>query len=210
MNQLEIYKPEQQQAFKTIRDLLKREPNPAIVKINTMAKGAKYLPIGEVETLLDDIFMGLWSTENFRWQVIANEIVGSLDLVVIHPATGRELRRTGAGAVMIQIQSGKPMVVENKITNTLTKDFPHLKAECLKNAAKSIGEALGRNLNRQVEDHQPLEYMIGQLNEDVAECVRLLETAKITDDARAKVLKRINKANPKELTKVIEYLRGKQ
>jgi hypothetical protein len=42
----------------------------------------------------------------------------------------------------------KPSDVDAKIKNTLVKDFPHLKAECIKNAAKSLGKYFGRDLNR--------------------------------------------------------------
>ena len=57
---------------------------------------AKTLTISHVEMTLDEYFFGLWSTENFKWSVIQNEVVGSLDLIVVHPMNGMFIRRTGA------------------------------------------------------------------------------------------------------------------
>ncbi len=45
------------------------------------------LVVSHVETTLDEMFFGHWRTENFKWERMANEVVGSLDLVVIHPIT---------------------------------------------------------------------------------------------------------------------------
>jgi hypothetical protein len=84
------------------------------------------------------------------------------------------LEKYGAGSVVIQQdawlrddegrfvlnernekQKHKPKLsdVDAKITNTLVKDYPHLKAECIKNAAKSFGKWFGRDLNRNDVDH---------------------------------------------------------
>ena len=129
--------------------LLNTEPKENQIKINSQAKNSKYLSINYIERLLDEHYNGLWQTSNFRWQVIANEIVGSIDLQVYHPILQNWITRTGSASVMILTASGMPAVVENKIKNTLVKDFPHLKSECIKNAAKGLGVAFGRNLNRQ-------------------------------------------------------------
>ncbi|KUY20860.1 Uncharacterised protein [Elizabethkingia miricola] len=57
---------------------------------------AKTINISHIEMTLDEMFFGAWSTENFKWTVIQNEVVGSLDLVVLHPSSGMLLRRVGA------------------------------------------------------------------------------------------------------------------
>ena len=56
---------------------------------NTPDNKAKTLTISHVEMTLDEYFFGLWSTENFKWSVIQNEVVGSLDLIVVHPMNGK-------------------------------------------------------------------------------------------------------------------------
>lgn len=126
---------------------------------------AKTLVISHVEMTLDEYFFGLWSTENFKWSVIQKEVVGSLDLVVCHPVNGMMIRRTGAASIIIQvdrvpedIKSNQKLKnewalnVSNKKSNALDMGFPKLKAECLKNAAQSLGKLFGRDLNRKVAD----------------------------------------------------------
>ena len=125
---------------------------------NKFANDSLYVPISVLEMQLDEFFFGLWSIENFTYLPVANEIVGSLDLKVFHPVHKTWITRTGAGAVQIQMKSkakggsGDITEIRDKIVNTLTKDFPHLKAECLRNACKSLGKVFGRDLNRDFED----------------------------------------------------------
>ena len=121
---------------------------PKKIKTNQLARGAKYVPIGEVEKTLDELYLGLWSTENFNYQVVANEIVGSIDVKVFHPITQTWITRTGAAAVQIMVAAGTAAEMKNKIKNALETGFPKLKAECVKNAARSLGVIFGRNLNR--------------------------------------------------------------
>ena len=128
--------------------LLQKKPTKAQIKINEQARNSKYMPIGVVEGKLDEIYNGLWQTKNFRFEVVVNEIIGSIELHVFIEDKGW-LVREGCGSVPIQMKSGSGVTqVEQKIKNTLVKDFPHLKSECLKNAAKSLGVAFGRDLNR--------------------------------------------------------------
>ena len=131
---------------------LSAEPIPSEVKINKFANNAKYMHISAVESKLDYVFHGLWKVTNFEYSVVANEIIGSLQLHVFHPVAGVWIERTGAASTVIQCKAGTSIGIENKITNTLTKDFPKLKTECIRNAAKSLGRVFGRNLNREFED----------------------------------------------------------
>lgn len=143
-----------------------RKPNPENIKKNIFANNADFLPVSFVEMELDECFFGMWQTENFRSQLIANEMVGQLDLKVFHPVAKCWMTRTGVASV--QIQQKKDTTIDtiglNKIKNTLVKDYPHLKAECLKNAAKSFGKRFGRDLNRKdVDMYNPL---ISEDNDD--------------------------------------------
>jgi len=134
--------------------LLSTPPKKTEVSTNPRANNAKYVAIGTVEGKLDKIFSGLWQTKNFNTRVVANEIVGEIDLGIFHPVAKIWLWRTGAGAVPIQQTKGSSVTdgLATKIKNTLTKDYPHLKAECIKNAAKSFGPTFGRDLNRKNDD----------------------------------------------------------
>lgn len=137
---------------------LQTNPNPKEVKKNKFANNSKYLPISFLEMTLDEVFFGLWQTKNFTTKVIANEIAGELEVWYFHPVAKTWMCRIGAAAVQIQYRSvekggsGDITNIADKITNTLTKDYPHLKAECFRNACLSIGKSFGRDLNREFED----------------------------------------------------------
>jgi hypothetical protein len=138
--------------------ILHREPDPAEVLINKYAANTKYLPISYVEMSLDEIFFGLWETTDFRWQIVGNEIVGSITLRVYHPTEKIWITRIGAAATMIRQISGAGITeIEKKIHNACELDFPHLKSDCVTNAAKSLGKMFGRDLNRKFFDqYRPL------------------------------------------------------
>jgi len=117
------------------------------------AQGFDSLPISFLEHELDQIYMGLWKTSNFRTYVIANEIVGTIDLEVFDPSVGIWLKRSGSAAVMIMQKSGAEATdISAKIKNTLGKDYSKLETMCLKKAAKTLGKRFGRDLNRKHED----------------------------------------------------------
>lgn len=131
---------------------LNTEPNQSELQATPDGK-AKSLPISFVEMTLDEYFFGLWSTEGFKWSVIANEIVGSIDLIVTNPVSGAQIRRVGAASIQIMVDKGTdPLNVNNKKANALDMGFPKLKAECTKNAAQSLGKLLGRDVNRKHAD----------------------------------------------------------
>ncbi len=140
------------------QQFLQRDPSPKEIRANKFAGNSKYLPISFMEMTLDEIFFGLWETKNFHTENIANEIVGHLELRFFHPLAKTWLTRTGAGAVQIQMRStekggsGDITNIKDKIVNTLSKDYPHLKAECFRNACLSIGKMFGRDLNREFDD----------------------------------------------------------
>lgn len=141
-----------------LKGYVHKEPKPEEIRTNKHANNSKYIPISFLEMQLDEMFFGLWQTKNFNSKVIANEIVGELELLYFHPVAKTWLSRTGAGAVQIQLKSvekggsGDITNIKDKITNTLTKDYPHLKAECFRNACLSIGKSFGRDLNREFDD----------------------------------------------------------
>jgi hypothetical protein len=151
-----------QQAEAFLKDFLAVPPPEEEVQVNKFANNAKYLPISYVENKLDELFFGAWEVTDFHCQVIANEIVGWLQLRVFHPVLKTWLSRAGNASVQIQMYAkdkggdGDITNVRNKIVNTLVKDFPHLKSECIKNAARSLGKAFGRDLNRkEIDNYEP-------------------------------------------------------
>lgn len=139
--------------------ILNEAPAKTDVRVNELiSKKPLYLPISFVQMKLDEIFFGLWNWEIKSIHVVANELCGYGVLEFYHPIANVWIRRTGSAATMIQYKSvdngGDGMItnINNKITNTLVKDYPHLEAEMLKSAAKKIGPAFGRDLNRKHTD----------------------------------------------------------
>jgi len=132
------------------------KPLDSEVRINKLADNSKYLGVGTIERLLDELFYGIWEISDYKTEVVANEITGIMTLRVFHPVAKTWLSRVGVGAVQIRCKKGEPPGLGSKFVNALVADYPHLKAECLKNAAKSLGNIFGRNLNRQ-EDVKYIE-----------------------------------------------------
>jgi len=152
---------------------LQEEPKPEEIKAQ---EGRLYVPIGFIEAKLDRIFHGLWKTENVQTTVIGNEVCMTLELHVFFYPINQWVVRTGAGAAMIQQRGdwdavnkkkvpARPSDVDAKISNTLAKDYPHAKAEALKNAARSLGRTFGRDLNRDA-DKKVLEMNLPQAGID--------------------------------------------
>lgn len=152
-----------------LQDFIRRlnaEPNPTEFDKTPDGK-ANTLPISFVEMTLDELFLGRWETRKFKWAGIANEVQGSITLVLTHPVTGKKFTRVGAASIVITVDSLDEKTreamskqdrnlyalnPENKKPNALDLGFPKLKAECLKNAAQSLGKIFGRDINRKKKD----------------------------------------------------------
>jgi hypothetical protein len=149
--------------------LQKLQKEPSVIE-KTPDGRANTVPISHIEMTLDELYFGMWSTENFKWQVISNEIVGSLELVVTNPVNNTQIRRIGSASIQIMVDAIPQEIkqdrekakqwqldAQNKKANALDMGFPKLKAECLKNASQSLGKVFGRDINRKTSDtFQPL------------------------------------------------------
>jgi len=121
----------------TFDELLKElDKDPELHEVKTREDGVVYIPIEIIEDKLNRLFPG-WSTKEFKQLVGNNHVVGSLELIVPFPAFVGLVTRIGAGAVQIE---------------SLEKEPGHLKADCIKNAAKSLGNTFGRSLLRGQEE----------------------------------------------------------
>jgi hypothetical protein len=137
--------------------------------------GQKYLPIDRVETKLFEFFH-IWQTRNFTTTVIANEMVGSIELGVFHPVLCEWIWVVGAAADMIGQKSGSDVTdISAKIKNTLKKDYPHLLTDCIKNAALKLGKAFGAGLNRQEKDNFSVADALKTANFNKSELLELVK-----------------------------------
>lgn len=208
------------EALQKFQQMLNAEPDELGIE-STPDRKARTLVISHVETTLDEMFFGHWRTENFKWAVLANEVQASIELVVIHPISGYELRRTGAASVIIMVDRVPDGVTgidrnrwalnpDNKKANAMDLAFGKLKAECLKNAALSLGKVFGRDLNRINKDtYKPfkLKGALGRGHEqDVAYVRELIQQA--TDvNQLAKIMKA---CSPEVLAEVSQELEAKR
>jgi len=163
--------------IQNFQSLLHKKPPPDEIQTNKQANNSQYIPISFLEMKLDELFFGIWSTKNFQTKTVVNEEAGSIELWYFHPTAKAWLCRIGAGAVMIMQKSGSDITdVGAKIKNTMTKDYPHLKAECFRNACLSLGKAFGRDLNREFEDqYNPIiKETIPEADQKVVEQLNLL------------------------------------
>ena len=53
---------------------------------------------------------------------------------------------------MIRCKQGQPFDANGKIANALEMDYPHLKADCMRNGIGSFGKRFGRDINRKHTD----------------------------------------------------------
>lgn len=152
--------------------LLERGVSASLLKPHPFISRVQMIPISHIEGLLDALFFGQWGTRNFTTRREGNEIVGHIELYYYHPITQRELTKTGAASVEIQVNAlskdekktmtpaAKSMhalsLEVNKKSNALMLGYPKLLTMCLKNAAYKIGKTFGRDINRDVE-HTPFD-----------------------------------------------------
>lgn len=176
--------------IQNFQKILHKEPPPDEIRVNKQANNSKYVPISFLEMKLDELFFGIWSTKNFQSKTVVNEEVGSIELWYFHPTAKTWLCRVGAGAVMIQQKKDSEITdIGAKIKNTMTKDYPHLKAECFRNACLSLGKAFGRDLNREFEDqYNPIikESNIDELGLALKKIIKGLDSYKGIDKDKLK------------------------
>lgn len=138
--------------------MLNQAPPEAAIEA-TPDKKAKTMVISHVENALDMFYLGQWSTRDFQYTAIGNELAGTIVLEVVHPITGMIRTLCGAAAQAIMMDAAPDDLtsreknmwaqdIANKKSKALKMNLPALKSECLKNAAQHLGKAFGKDLNR--------------------------------------------------------------
>jgi hypothetical protein len=124
-----------------INTWLQEHPKPEEVKENE--DGSQYIPIGIVEKLLDEgaahFDFGNWGTKKFQIQYHFEQdlISASIDLEFDN--------RTVTGGITFRPDDYAP-----------NEDFAAIAiSECIKNAAKKLGNRFGRSLNGRTENFTP-------------------------------------------------------
>lgn len=203
-----------------LQDFLRRlNSEPEVSELDRTPDGkAKTLPISFVEMTLDELYLGIWGTTKFTTKLIANEVVGEVELWVKHPITGEIITRSGAAGIIIQVDKAPENIQgqernswaldpANKKPNALDLGYPKLKAECVKNAAQSLGKIFGRDLNRKKNDKFSPAYkelsdagfnaLLGRIESGDWKAVQLAESNFVLSDIQKSVL---DGHKPKQLT----------
>ena len=150
--------------IKKISDNLKKEftkkPNPKNIKVNKFANNSKYLTIGYIEAILDRHFL-TWDVYVTDVQLMLNAVVVTVR-VEMTTIAGSKITRMGVGASEIQTRKGSTTLDPGTISpKALEKNVPIAKSMAIKNAVASLGDAFGRNLNREYNfEHIPDENLL--------------------------------------------------
>jgi hypothetical protein len=201
-----------QSEFQSIKDfaaVIERQPAKSEIKTNKFADGAKYIPIGTIENKLDKIYYGLWQTSRQRLELIGNSLVCTIRLRVYHPVFKIWITREGTGAVPVQLNKGeRVMNFETIKKDAIKKGAPAAKAQSIRNAAQSLGEQFGRNLNR--DDVATIEYVdesIEGYNDRQREVIELIKSSNIDDTLKQRLHKRAEKGDSKTLEEIVNYIK---
>lgn len=209
MEQIAKYEINNIQSLIDFRNLVNKEPAKDTVKVNARANNAKYIPIGVIENQLDEYYSGLWQVSG-KTELIGNSIVCTLHLKVFHPVAKVWLTRLGVGATRLQLNKDeKEMNFQTIKADAFQKGVGAAKSEALKNAAKSLGQAFGRNLNRSdMDDYDFTD--IAEMSESTQEltldALALLDVCNLDEATKATTKKKIKTADIKTIKKIINWL----
>lgn len=191
---------------------LNKAPAKSEIKTNPYAGDSQYIPIAIIEKRLDEIYAGLWSVEDCNIHVVANSVLCTLSLKVVHPIAKFEIRRSGVGAIPIQLNKGeKEMSFSTIKSDAIRKNAPAAKSQALRNAAQSLGMIFGRSLNREdISDYQPISEQVEQFEPMLEEAYDLLRISSLSDAMKPSIEKQIKNAGSAKLQSIIDYLKTKQ
>ena len=140
----------------------KPTPKRWIAKRNMAGKGQAekwhfYVPIEATQEILTYLF-GSYKTKVVSTQLMVNAVIASVEVTVIHPASGREWKVAGSGAGIIQVRGGANALEISSI-NPVAMELASGKAlsYAVHNAAKRYGRIFGGYLGRN-EDQQSAVY----------------------------------------------------
>ncbi len=198
-----------QSEIEQFQELLNKKPDKKSIRVNKFAGDSMYIPIGNIENRLDEIYSGIWSYRIDKVEMIGNSIICQIVLRVLHPIAKVWICRGGVGAVPVQLNKGEKEL--NFLTcksDAFKKGVGTAKSQALRNAAQSLGEVFGRNLNREdVEEFIPISEQIGQYADLTEEVLELLSKSNLSPADKALMEKKIQSGNVRTLQDIIKFLK---
>lgn len=123
-------------------------PPKQFVLDHPLANGVKYIPIGQIEKMLDRIFKS-WNVEVLREGQLLNSIYVTVRVNYLHPILNEWQHQDGVGAMTIQVEKGKDASDLKAIkSNAIMLALPAAKSFAIKDAVEHIGKSFGRDINR--------------------------------------------------------------
>lgn len=140
--------PELAQKLEMQKSVLNAKPRQEWIKQHPFAKNVSYIPIGQIENLLDIIFQK-WKVEVKGVQQLFNSVSVEVRLHYFNPVTSEWDFHDGVGAVGIQTNKGAAASDLTAVKqDAVMKALPAAKSYAIKDACEHLGELFGRNLNR--------------------------------------------------------------
>jgi len=140
--------PELAQKLEVQKSVLNSKPRPEWVKQHPFARNVSYIPIGQIENLLDIIFQK-WKVEVKGVQQLFNSVSVEVRLHYFNPVTSEWDFHDGVGAVGIQTNKGAAASDLTAVKqDAVMKALPAAKSYAIKDACEHLGDLFGRNLNR--------------------------------------------------------------
>lgn len=128
--------------------LLNQDPPKQWLQDHPIVKGLQYLPIERVEYLLSRIFIKWW-VEVKDTKTMANSVVVTIRLNVIHPITKEVWFNDGVGACPIQTDKGAGAMDWDKAkADGVMKALPTAETYAIKDAADKFGKLFGKDIGR--------------------------------------------------------------
>ena len=151
--------------------ILNNNPRPEWIKDHPFAKNVKYMEIGRIEMMLDNLFVD-WYPEVINIQQLFNSVSVHVRLFIKSPATGKWTHYDGTGAVGIQTDAGKSASDLGAIKqDAVMKALPAAKSFAIKDAAEHIGKVFGRDINRK-EEYAYKPILAEDENEKIQQAIR--------------------------------------
>lgn len=131
-----------------LKDILNQDPPEVYTEDHPFIKGAKYLPVGRVEVMLDILFQQ-WRVEVKSVTQLAQSICCTVRLHYLNPITNEWSFHDGVGAVPLQTDKGFSAADLAHIkSDAVAAGAPAAESFAVKNAAEKLGKLFGRDLNR--------------------------------------------------------------
>ena len=184
----------------TYNQHLNQEPKREWLKVNPNQGNVTYIPIERIEWLLTQLYKD-WYVDILETKVIANSVVCTVRLHVLHPLTEEWRHQDGIGASPIITKAGASATDFSQVqAMSVMKAAPAAKSYAVKDAAEMFGKIFGKDLNRKdqivyadiakkkQDEQDPNEIVTA---EDLSNLKQAMNNADLSEDDREEISDKI-------------------